>query len=260
LKLVAGKEFKDITISDDPDAPWMIMLNETASKSLGYATPTDAIDEMLNIGGSDARVIGVYQDFKWTSAHQKQQNIIFGQTSSGQYVSLRATGETLPNVISKAEAVYNQLFPGNVFSYTFADEVFDQQYKNEKRFAKLFSIAAGMTIFIACLGLFGLVAFTAQQRTKEIGMRKVLGASVPDVVALLSKDFLKLVLIGFVVAVPVTLYTMNQWLEKFAYRTEIGITTFLIAGSVAIFIALVTVSWQALKAAMANPINSLKHE
>jgi putative ABC transport system permease protein len=260
LKLVAGQEFKDITLSNDADAPWTIIINETASKSLGFATPADAVDELLDVGGHQARVLGVYKDFRWTSAHEEQQNIIFGLTQSGRYVSVRMSGDELPATLDKAQGIFTDLFPGNVFSYAFADEAFDQQYRNEQRFAKLFSIAAGMAIFIACLGLFGLVAFTAQQRTKEIGMRKVLGATVPDIVTLLSMDFLKLVLIGFVLAVPVTWYTMNQWLQNFAYRTEIGFGILVFAGTASIVIAFLTVGWQALKAAMANPVNSLKHE
>lgn len=260
LKLVAGQEFKNFTFSNDTTAPWTIMVNETAAKSLGYATSSDAVDQLLDVGGYPARVIGVYKDFNWSSAHQAQQSVVFGMTSSGQHVSMRLATKDAADVMGKIQSVYTSMFPGNVFQYSFADETFDQQYRNEQRFAKLFSIAAGMTIFIACLGLFGLVAFTAQQRTKEIGMRKVLGATVPNIMALLSRDFLKLVLIGFVLAVPMTIYIMNQWLENFAYRTQIDVMTFVIAGSAALLIALLTVSWQALKAATANPVNSLKND
>jgi len=141
-----------------------------------------------------------------------------------------------------------------------ADQLFDAQYKEDQRFARLFTIAAGMTIFIACLGLFGLVAYTAQQRTKEIGMRKVLGATVGSIVALLSKDFLKLVLLGYALALPLTWYVMNQWLENFAYRTDISVSIYGVAGVIAMAIALITVSWQSLKAAMANPVKSLRNE
>ena len=147
-----------------------------------------------------------------------------------------------------------------MFAYAFVDEAFDQQYKNDQCFARLFGIAAAMAIFIACLGLFGLAAFTAQQRTKEIGMRKVLGATVGNIVALLSKDFLRLVIAGFVLAVPIAWYSMNQWLENFAYKTDIGPGIFLLAGGAAILIALATVSWQSLRAAWANPVESLRNE
>lgn len=260
LELLAGKEFADVTISEDENAPWMVIINQTAAKSLGFASPVEAVDQALNIGGYEARVIGVYQDFNWVSAHEQQQNIVFGSTRAGRHISLRLATNDLAQAIRSVQTVYDRLFPGNVFNYTFADEAFDQQYRNDQRFARLFSISAGMAIFIACLGLLGLVAFTAQQRTKEIGMRKVLGATVTNIVALLSKDFLKLVLTGFLIAVPVAWYTMNQWLDNFAYKIEIGPQIFLLSGLVALLIALVTLSWQSIKAAMANPVNSLRNE
>jgi putative ABC transport system permease protein len=260
LKLVAGQEFGDITMPTDENAPWAIMINETAAKQLGFASVADAVDESLFVGDYQARVIGVYKDFNWTSGHEAQQPIIFGSTETGAHISLRLGSSDLAGVISRVQNVYNQLFPGNVFNYSFADQAFDLQYRNDQRFANLFSIAAGMTIFIACLGLFGLVAFTAQQRTKEIGMRKVLGATIGSIVGLLGKDFLKLVLIGFVIAVPATWYIMSQWLENFAYRTDIGPGIFVLSGTIAMLIALVTVSWQSFKAAAANPVNSLRNE
>jgi putative ABC transport system permease protein len=260
LELVAGKEFADVTISDDENAPWMIIINETAVKTLGFPSAREAIDQPLNIGGYDARVIGVYKDFNWSSAHQERQSIVFGPTTSGQHISLRLATNDLPAAISSVQAIYDRLFPGNVFRYAFADEAFDQQYRNDQRFATLFTISAGMAIFIACLGLLGLVAFTAQQRTKEIGMRKVLGATVTNIVTLLSKDFLKLVTAGFLIAVPIAWYTMSQWLENFAYRIQIGAGIFVISGVVALLIALLTVSWQSVKAALANPVNSLRNE
>jgi putative ABC transport system permease protein len=185
---------------------------------------------------------------------------VFGYTRSGNHYSVRLSSSEAASVVAKIQATYQELFPGNIFQYSFADETFNAQYQNDQRFAKLFSLAAGIAIFIACLGLLGIVAFTAQQRRKEIGMRKVLGASVLGIVGLLSKDFLKLIVIGFVLSVPLTWYVMNRWLENFAYRVEVGVFTMLSAGVMAIVIALVTVSWQSLKAASANPVNSLRSE
>jgi putative ABC transport system permease protein len=260
LTPVAGKEFKDITLTNDPDAPWKVMVNETAVKSLGYVSADDAVDELLFVGDNRAQIIGVYKDFNWSSAHEARQNIVFGYTSSGRYISAKLSVDEATEVIDNIKTLYEAQFPGNIFHYAFADESFDQQYKNDQRFAKLFSVASGMATFIACLGLLGLVAFTAQQRTKEIGMRKVLGASVIDIVALLSKDFLKLVVIGFLVAVPITWYAMNQWLDNFAYHEEVNLWVIVLAGVLAMFIALITVSWQALTAALANPVNSLRSE
>jgi putative ABC transport system permease protein len=260
LKLLVGKEFKDITLSQDKDAPWNVILNETAVASLAFSSPAEAVDQMIDIGGYRAQIIGVYKDFNWSSAHQARQNIVFGQTTRGSHISVRLATTETASVIAQIQKLYQTLFPGNVFTYAFADEAFDLQYQNDQRFAKLFSIAAGMTIFIACMGLFGLVAFTAQQRIKEIGVRKVLGATVTDIVGLLSKDFLKLVVIGLILAVPVTWYVMNEWLQNFAYRTNVNFFTLLVSGSLAIMIALLTVSWQSFKAAIANPVDSLRNE
>lgn len=260
LQLVAGKEFKDVTFTDSPGAPWLVIINETASRSLGYTTPADAVDQLLDIGGYKAQIIGVYKDFNWTSAHEARQNIVFGHTRSGDYYSVRLSTHDVAAVVEKIQATYQDLFQGNLFHYSFADEAFNAQYQNDLRFAKLLSLAAGIAIFIACLGLLGIVAYTAQQRKKEIGMRKVLGASVAGIVGLLSRDFLKLILIGFVISVPLTWYVMNRWLENFAYRVEVDIFTMLIALVASVVIALATVSWQSLKAASANPVNSLRSE
>jgi putative ABC transport system permease protein len=262
LKLVAGKEFADVTTLEETDdeGPWRVIINETAAKNLGFTSPGEAVNESLDVGGYDALIIGVYKDFQWSSAHREQQNVVFGRTTTGGQISVRLTTNDFGEVIKSVQAKYNALFPGNVFNYRFVDETFDLQYKNDQRFAKLFSIFAGMTIFIACLGLFGLVAFTAQQRTKEIGVRKVLGATVAGIVVLLSKDFLKLVAFGFVLAVPITWYVMSQWLENFAYRTDISLGILALAGIAALIIALATVSWESLKAAVANPVNSLRNE
>lgn len=261
LKRIAGREFSQVAAREDTaNAAWKIMLNETACKSVGYKAPEEAVDEFVMVGDYRAQVIGVYKDFKWSSAHQAQQSIIFGRTSSGNYISVRLSTNDLSSVIARMEEIYAKHFPGNLFQYSFVDQTFDLQYKNDQRFARLFSIFAGMSIFIACLGLFGLVAFTAQQRNKEIGVRKVLGASVTGIVALLGKDFLLLVVIGFALAIPLTLYIMNQWLTNFANRTDIGIGTFALAGLLALVIALATVSWQSIKAAVANPVKSLRSE
>ncbi len=260
LELLAGKGFEEITFSNDEDATWMVILNEKAVQSLDFAAPVEAIDQMLNIGGYEAQVIGIYKNFNWSSAHGEMKNIVFGPTTSGTHISLRMSTYDLPETISQVQAVFNQLFPGNVFYYQFVDQAFDQQYRNDIRFARLFSVFAGLAIFIACLGLFGLAAFTSQQRRKEIGIRKVLGATVGNVVGLLSRDFLQLVIIGFIIAVPIAWYIMQQWLESFAYRIQIGVEVFLLAGVVAGLIALITVSGQSIKAALANPVDSLKNE
>jgi putative ABC transport system permease protein len=179
---------------------------------------------------------------------------------AGGILSLKISTENLPQTIAAIERIYKTLFPGNPFSYSFVDEKFDEQYRNDQRFASLFSVFAGLAILIACLGLFGLASFSARQRTKEIGIRKVLGASVASVVALLSQEFVKLILLANLIAWPIAYFTMNKWLQDFAYRIDIGWWVFALAGGMALLIALVTVSTQAIKAALANPVEALRYE
>jgi len=166
----------------------------------------------------------------------------------------------MSNTIEQSKRKYETFFPGNIFNYTFLDESFNRQYENEQLFGKGFGIFAGLAIFVACLGLFGLAMFSTVQRRKEIGVRKVLGASVSNILVLLSRDFVKLILIASVLAFPIAWWVMHNWLEDFSYRVSISWWVFIAAGSVALLVALFTVSFQAIKAAIANPIKSLRTE
>jgi putative ABC transport system permease protein len=162
--------------------------------------------------------------------------------------------------ITTVQNLYKKLFPDSPFEYFFADQEFDNLYRNDRRFARLFGLFAGLAILIACLGLFGLASFTAQQRTKEIGVRKVLGASVQNVVILLAKDFLLLVLVGFIIAAPVAYFSMQRWLENFAYRIEVSAWILVVSGLCSLLIALLTVSYQSIRAATADPVKSLRYQ
>jgi putative ABC transport system permease protein len=166
----------------------------------------------------------------------------------------------LPSTIAAVESKWKTLIPNRPFSYFFMDEFFDKQYRGEERFGKLFLNFAVLAIFISCLGLLGLASYSTMQRTKEIGIRKVIGSSVSGIVNLLSKDFLKLVLVSFFIAAPVSWYFMHRWLQDFAYRTNISWWVFAIAGIAALVIALLTISVQAIRAAVANPVKSLRTE
>jgi len=166
----------------------------------------------------------------------------------------------LPATIAAIKKKYDAFFPGNLFDYSFADDRFNAQYRNDKLFGKVFGLFSGFAIFIACLGLLGLSLFATIQRTKEIGVRKVLGASVSNILVLLSKDFIKLVLIASVIAFPVSWWIMHKWLQDFAYRINISWWIFLGAGLLSIVIALGTISFQAIRAAIANPVKSLRTE
>lgn len=261
LVLVAGDGFRNVPISAANQTPYPIIANETAIHSLGFETPENAIDQEIDIAdGNTCRIVGVFKDFNWSSAHQKHENAFYFLRRGLSKISIKIGTGNLSGTLSSIEKIYKQLFPGNPFLYAFEDVTFAAQYRNDQRFARLFSIFAALAICIACLGLFGLVTFTARQRTKEIGVRKVLGATAVDVVALLSKDYLRLVIIGFLAAVPIAWYIMNRWLEDFAYRIEISAGVFLLAGLTAVLIAVVTVSWQSMKAAIANPVDSLRNE
>jgi putative ABC transport system permease protein len=173
---------------------------------------------------------------------------------------VRIKARNISSLVSQIESKWNQMTPGQPFSYTFMDNDFNNIYKAEQRTGKLFITFAIFAIFIACLGLYGLVTYAAIQRTKEIGIRKVLGANIGGIVAMLSKDFAKLVLIASVIAFPISWWAMSKWLQSFAYRTNISWWIFVAAGLLAILIALITVSLQAIRAAVANPVKSLRTE
>jgi putative ABC transport system permease protein len=261
LELVAGQPFYEgMTVPDSGDVP--IMVNETLVQTLGFSSNEEAVGERITAMRTVYVVKGVYEDFQWSSAHQEREAVLFhfAPDGSGGNISMKVSTRELPETIAAVEKVYKSLFPGNPFNYYFADAAFDEQYKADRRFAALFAGFAGIAMIIACLGLFGLVSFAAAQRTKEIGVRKVLGASVSSIVALLSKDFLKLVGIAFVLAVPVAYYVMSRWLEGFAYRIELGPGVFLLTGGLVLLIALLTVSYQSIKAALADPVKSLRYE
>jgi len=176
------------------------------------------------------------------------------------YYSFKLDANRIQSSLSQLSQLWKRLYPDSPFDYFFLDQKFNEQYRAEPQFSQLFSLFTGLAIFIACLGLFGLATFTAEQRTKEIGVRKVLGASVSSIVALLSKDFLKLVFIAIVIALPIAWYAMHRWLQDFAYKIDLAWWVFAGAGLLAVGIALLTVSFQSVKAALMNPVKSLRSD
>jgi putative ABC transport system permease protein len=186
--------------------------------------------------------------------------MLFPAYSSGSDIAIKVSAANLTATIAAVKKTDDSFFPGNLFDYYFLDEKFNKQYANDQLFGKAFSIFSGFAIFIACLGLLGLALFATAQRTKEIGVRKVLGASVGNIVLLLSKDFILLVLAAFVIAAPIAWLIMHQWLQDFAYRIQIEWWVFAIAGVLAVTIALATISVQAIRAAVSNPVRSLRAE
>jgi putative ABC transport system permease protein len=265
LELVAGQPlYEGMTVRDSGDVP--IMVNETFVQTLGFSSNEEAVNERIAIMRNVYVVRGVYEDFQWSSAHQEREPVLFhfepggGISQDGGSISMKVNTQDLPETIAAVEKVYKSVLPGNPFHYYFADAAFDEQYRADRRFAALFAGFAGIAIFIACLGLFGLASFTAAQRTKEIGVRKVLGASVNSIVALLSLDFLKLVGLAFVIATPLAYFGLQRWLQSFAYRIEIGPGVFMLTGALVLLIALATVSYQSVRAAVADPVKSLRYE
>ena len=261
MKLIAGRKFSPDFPNDDDTS---VIITETASRLLGFKKPEDAIGQTLTIqafGGWNPIVVGVVNDYHQISLKKPLDPSIFNcSLYGGEYYSMRINTSNLPRTIDHVRKSWATAFRGNPFEYFFLDEYFDRQYASERKFEKLFVSFAVLAIIIGCLGLFGLSAYTASQRIKEIGIRKVLGASVPDITKMLSKDFLKLVIIAIVIASPIAWWAMSKWLEDFAYRVNISWWIFVVAGALALLIAMLTVSLQAIKAAIANPIKSLRTE
>ena len=269
MKMADGDYFRTFGMKFLAGAPYAVndtlnkfIVNETLLKKLGIQNPATAIGRKLRIsGGEPAFIVGVVKDFHTNSAREGVQPLLltpFHRYYFGGSVKIRV--QNLPQTVERIKVVYTKLFPEAAFSGRFYEESLANYYKAEQQMGLIYRVFAGLTIFISCLGLFGLAAFTAEQRTKEIGVRKVLGASVGSIVTLLSKDFLKLVLIAIVIASPIAWYVMNRWLQDFAYKIEIEWWVFALAGLLAVGIALLTVSFQSIKAALMNPVKSLRSE
>jgi putative ABC transport system permease protein len=205
-------------------------------------------------------VVGVVRDFNYSSMHNHVGPLIMEWSDNWGSIAIRVNTQNISSIINSVETKWKSMVPAQPFNYSFMDADFNNIYIAEQRTGKLFITFAVFAIFIGCLGLFGLVTYAAEQRIKEIGVRKVLGASVAGIVTMLSKDFAKLVLIASLIAFPVAWLAMDKWLQSFAYRTGISWWIFIIAGAAAIIIALITVSFQAIKAAIANPVKSLRTE
>jgi putative ABC transport system permease protein len=262
MQMETGRNFS----KDYPSDSTGIIINEAAVKVLGFKDP---LKESLfrpnmnngNITGATAyRIIGVVKDFNYSSMHNNVGPLVIQEGDNRGSIALRIATKDIPSLINKVESKWNSMAPGLPFDYSFMDADFNNLYTAEQQTGKLFITFAVFAIFIGCLGLFGLVTYAAEQRTKEIGVRKVLGATIGGIVAMLSKDFAKLVLIASVIAFPLAWWAMNKWLQSFAYRIHISWWIFIVAGTTAIIIALLTVSFQAIKAAVANPVNSLRTE
>ncbi|WP_439881833.1 ABC transporter permease [Pontibacter sp. MBLB2868] len=258
IQLLSGRNFsKEIRT----DANFKYIINEAAAKALGW---TDAIDKQLKPAWADTAkgsVIGVVKDFNYKSLHSKIEPLVIKlDPNFGKLLVRLNANAPLASTLDDMNNVWKKHFPSYPMDYQFLDESFHQQYQAEEKMLTIFTFFAILTIIIACLGLFGLASYMAEQRTKEIGIRRVLGGTVSDIVVLLSGNFAVLVLIAFALAAPIAWYIMNLWLQDFAYRIEISWWTFFVTGITALMIAILTVSFQAVKAAVADPVKALRSE
>jgi len=258
IRLLAGNDF---TVSTAGDTIRQIILNEQAVKRFGWNDPEVAIGKPFEMGNQKGVVRGVVNDFHFNSLQQAIEPLaIYPIGDRFSRITLKADIKKVDQSISFIEKTWKKHFPSALFDYDFMDEQIGEQYAAEKKFAKIFLYFSVLSIVIACLGLYGLTAYSASQKVKEIGVRKVLGATVNNLAIMLSRDFLKLILVAFIIAVPIAWYIMNNWLMDFAYRTDIAWWMFGAAGLLVLMIAIVTVSFQVIKAAVANPIKSLRTE
>ena len=259
IKLVEGRNFSQEFPTDVDGA---IIVNQTLVRQMGWENP---IGQRLPKGFRDAVVVGVVEDFHYYPLHRNIEPLVLhlprhNHMSSIFEISVRMHGENIPATISLVEETWKNVSGGIPFTYQFLDNKVAAQYANEQRWRGVVQHSSVLSFLITCLGLLGLTSLTVAKRTREIGIRKVLGATAPNIVNMISREFIVLVVLALIVAVPLTWIVMNRWLDNFAYRTEISTWTILIAGVIALSITLLTVSFQAVKAALANPVESIRYE
>ncbi len=256
IPFAAGRNFSKDIKSDDSLS---FILNEAAVKMLGL-TNDEILTRGFKYGGVKGRVIGVVKDFHFESLKEPIVPVVFKPSKYYHRLSIKISGKDMHQALAYIEKTWNQFLPDYPFEYTFVSERYKNLYTSEQKQGQLFSIFSGLSILIACLGLFGLASFNTLQRVKEIGIRKVLGATIPNILTLLSKEIMILILAANLIAWPVTWYAMKQWLGNFAYRIHITPVMFILAGMLTLIIALATISFQTFRAAIANPVNSLRNE
>lgn len=254
-----------------PDS-WMrkapaMMLNEAAVASLGFKNPQDAIGKLVETKNGRGRVfeneiVGVIQNFHQSSLKDAFTPIVFrlSDPNSTTHYELKVSSNNMAQTVAQIEKTYKSIFPDSAFEYFFLDDFFDQQYKAEQHFGQVFTLFSGFAVFVACMGLFGLTLITINQRIKEIGIRKVLGASVSNILLLIARDFVSLIIIAGVIALPLAYWGSRQWLQNYTFRIGFSIWFFVIPILSVFLIALLTISFQAIKAALMNPVKSLRSE
>jgi len=256
FEIASGRNFSREYASDDSNS---YILNEAAAKRLGWS-PQDAVGKPLEYGNVPGTVIGVLKDFNFESLHNEITPVVFVYNRFGMgNFTVRVAGD-IPGAIDFLKGIWEQYNPDYPFEYSFLNNDFEALYASEEQLGEIFGVFAFLAVFIACLGLFGLASFAAEQKTKEIGIRKVLGATVTNIVSRFTFEFVKLILIANIIAWPLAYYAMNTWLDTFAYKTDLALSTFISAGFIALIIAVATISFQAVKASLTNPAKTLKYE
>jgi putative ABC transport system permease protein len=260
LSLIVGRNYTE-SENENGDA---VIINETAVKQLGFKDNTTANDSYIFVGDKQFKIVGVIKDYHQESLKKIIKPILFfygyNWMSDIGYYSVRINSPDLKNTIRQIEEIWKKIYPEDNFKYFSLDDNFNAQYRSDNAFGRIFFMFTGFTIFVAAIGLFGLALYTARQRTKEIGIRKVNGARISEILIMLNQNFIKLVIVAFVIAVPIAWYVMHNWLKNFAYRTNLSWWIFLLAGSGAFLIALITITWQSWNTATRNPIESLRYE
>lgn len=260
IPIVAGRNFTAAECKVEWNDNSKVILNESAIKKLGFNTPQEAVATRIRWDERFLDIIGVVKDYNHLSVQRPIDPMIFYPESSTAYTTIRITPDQFKDKISGLQKIYQSYFPGNPFEYYFIDENFEKAYASERQFATIFMIASGWAIFIACLGLFGLATYSIQSRTKEIGIRKVLGAGVGSILSLISKEFVILILIAIVIASPIAYFGVDHWLQEFAYRIKLEWWLFALAGGLVLSTALLIIGARALQAALNNPVKALRTE
>jgi putative ABC transport system permease protein len=265
LQIVAGEDFiiqdiKDVSPKEQRERKYHFILNESAAKQLGW-TPQEAIGKRMFLDNSrPGYVKAVVKDFHFASMHQAIKPLVLFPEIRGRQLLIKTTGTNLAGTMSFLESKWRELVPYMPFEYRFLDDDYNILYRSELQLGKIMGFFTSLSIILACLGLFGLTSYIVQQRIKEIGIRKVLGASISGIVVLISSGFIRLVAISFVISFPLAWWAMGMWLKDFVYRIDISWQVFTIAGLSVVTVTLLTVGFQAIKAALMNPVKSLKTE
>ncbi len=260
MKLIAGRTFSE-DYTHDPDTA--VILSASAARLLGFNNPEDAVGQTITLTTWQWSpiVVGVVNDYHQVSLKKSLDPMIFACLPyQGEYYSVRIRTKDISGSVSHVRQAWEKVFPGNPFEFFFLDDFFNRQYENERKFGRLFTTFASLAVVVGCLGLFGLSAYTATQRTKEIGIRKALGSTDKGIFILLSKEYIKLVFLSIMLAVPLVWFFMSDWIESFPYRTDISPLIFVIAGFSVLLVSLLTVSIQTMKAARTNPVDTLRYE